>query len=59
MNYSLPYLLWSSQDDTERLACGNATRLTGIQWTYLKVAQREYEILHPSDFKELMEAFSK
>jgi type III restriction enzyme len=33
--------------------CENATQLTGTNWQYLKVPQKEFEGLHPSTFEEL------
>ena len=30
----------------------NAARLTGVEWRYRKVLQKEYEKLHPTDFEE-------
>jgi type III restriction enzyme len=39
--------------------CANATLLTGIAWKYLKVGQKEFESLHPSDFKEVTTALFK
>jgi hypothetical protein len=44
---------------TARRWCENATQLTGIQWRYLKVGQKEYEALHPSSFGEIVEAFPR
>jgi type III restriction enzyme len=37
--------------------CENATRLTGVQWRYLKVPQKEFEVLQASKLAEL-EAFA-
>lgn len=34
--------------------CDTATELTGTQWRYLKVLQKEFERLHPEDFEELI-----
>lgn len=33
--------------------CENATMLTGTQWTYLKVPQKEFEKLDPTEFADL------
>jgi len=33
--------------------CENATRLTGVQWEYLKVPQAEFNKLQPSEFADL------
>ncbi|MDO8550678.1 MAG: hypothetical protein Q7S39_11090, partial [Ignavibacteria bacterium] len=41
------------KDSAAILWCENATLLTGKQWKYLKVPQKEFEQLHPSDFEEL------
>jgi type III restriction enzyme len=32
----------------------SATRLTGTPWRYLKVPQKEYEQLRPSEFQDLL-----
>jgi type III restriction enzyme len=34
--------------------CENASLLTGISWTYLKVRQSDYNSLQPSEFTDLM-----
>ncbi len=36
--------------------CENATLLSGVEWNYLKVPQKEFEGLHPSTFDELKSA---
>jgi type III restriction enzyme len=36
--------------------CNTATQLTGNNWSYLKVGQREFEKLHPIEFDELIAA---
>jgi len=41
------------KDSAAILWCENSTLLTGKQWNYLKVPQKEFEQLHPSDFEEL------
>jgi type III restriction enzyme len=33
--------------------CKSATELTGVNWRYLKVLQKDFEQLHPSDFEGL------
>ncbi len=33
--------------------CENATSLTDESWHYLKVGQKDFEALHPTDFSEL------
>ncbi len=44
------------KDEAAERWCKNATMLTGTQWRYLKVPQKEFEQLHPSTFEELAEA---
>lgn len=44
----------SFKDRAAALWCENATRLTGVPWQYLKVPQREFERLRPSDFDDLI-----
>ena len=34
--------------------CENATILTGQQWRYVKVPQKEYLKLHPVEFTDLL-----
>lgn len=34
--------------------CNTATPLTGEQWQYIKVPQKEFEQLHPDNFEELV-----
>lgn len=41
------------KDRAAELWCENATNLTKTNWQYLKVPQKEFEGLHPSDFEEL------
>ena len=36
--------------------CKTATELTGKNWNYLKVGQKEFEKLHPTEFDELLAA---
>jgi type III restriction enzyme len=36
--------------------CRSATELTGENWNYLKVPQKEFEQLHPEGFEELLAA---
>ncbi len=43
----------ANKDRAASLWCENATRLTGTDWQYIKVKQKEYEQLQPDDFKEL------
>lgn len=33
--------------------CNSASELTGTQWKYLKVLQKDFDSLHPDDFTEL------
>jgi len=44
------------KDKAAELWCENATNLTKTNWQYLKVPQKEFEGLHPSDFEELVVA---
>ena len=37
----------------EKRWCENATMLTGIPWRYLKVPQKEFAKLQPSEFADL------
>ncbi len=41
------------KDRAAELWCENATRLTGQIWRYVKVPQKEYQRLQPSEFSEL------
>ncbi len=41
------------KDRAAQIWCENATLLTGAVWNYLKVPQREFEKLHPSDYADL------
>lgn len=45
------------KDKAAELWCENATNLTKTNWQYLKVPQKEFEGLHPSDFEELLNVF--
>ncbi|HEU5378662.1 MAG TPA: DEAD/DEAH box helicase family protein [Ktedonobacteraceae bacterium] len=42
------------KDMAAQLWCENATTLTGQQWRYVKVPQKEYEKLQPVEFYDLM-----
>jgi type III restriction enzyme len=42
------------KDRAAKLCCENATMLTGTTWRYLKVAQKDFEKLQPTDFSDLM-----
>lgn len=42
------------KDMAARLWCQNATILTGQQWRYVKVPQKEYEKLQPVEFYDLL-----
>ena len=44
----------SHKDRAARLWCENATRLTGVEWRYLKVPQKEFESLQPDEFEDLI-----
>jgi len=41
------------KDEAAQRWCENATQLTGTNWQYMKVPQKEFEGLHPSTFEEL------
>jgi len=41
------------KDRAAQIWCENATLLTGTQWAYLKVPQREFEKLQPKEFTDL------
>lgn len=42
------------KDRAAVLWCENASLLTGVEWHYLKVPQKEFEKLHPDDFSDLI-----
>ncbi len=42
------------KDMAAHLWCQNATALTGQQWRYVKVPQKEYERLQPVEFYDLL-----
>jgi type III restriction enzyme len=44
----------ANKDRAAMLWCENATRLTGTDWRYLKVPQKEYEKLRPDEFADLL-----
>ena len=46
------------KDRAAKIWCENATLLTDTPWTYMKVLQKEYTKLQPSEFGELEVAFS-
>lgn len=41
------------KDNAAQNWCATATELTGVQWNYLKVLQKEFEALRPVGFEEL------
>jgi type III restriction enzyme len=41
------------KDDAAERWCENATNLTGTNWHYVKVPQREFDGLQPSKFEDL------
>lgn len=43
----------ANKDRAAILWCENATRLTGSQWRYLKVPQKEFEALQPAEFADV------
>jgi type III restriction enzyme len=42
------------KDRAAQLWCENASRLTGTEWVYQKVMQKEFEKLQPGDFEDLI-----
>jgi len=42
------------KDAAARHWCDTANELTGQNWSYVKVSQKEYENLHPQSFEELV-----
>ena len=48
----------ANKDRAATLWCENATGLTGTQWKYIKVPQKEFEELQATELKDLM-VFSK
>ncbi|MBV8695809.1 MAG: DEAD/DEAH box helicase family protein [Ktedonobacteraceae bacterium] len=42
------------KDRAANIWCENAMRLTGTQWRYVKVPQKEYEKLQPVEFSDLL-----
>ncbi len=42
------------KDRAAQLWCENATKLTGEQWRYVKVPQKEYQRLQPVEFYDLL-----
>jgi len=42
------------KDRAAHMWCENATRLTGEQWRYVKVPQKEYDKLQPVEFSDLL-----
>lgn len=42
------------KDGAARLWCRNATDLTGTNWRYIKVPQKEFESLRPNEFEDLI-----
>ena len=46
------------KDRAARIWCENATLLTGVSWSYLKVPQAEFERLRASDLSDLRLAFA-
>ena len=41
------------KDRAAQIWCENATLLSGTQWSYIKVPQKEFERLQPSEFSDL------
>ena len=44
----------SHKDRAARLWCENATLLTGTEWRYIKIPQKEFESLRPDEFEDLI-----
>jgi type III restriction enzyme len=44
----------ANKDRAATLWAENATRLTGTQWQYVKVPQKEFEKLEPSEFADML-----
>ena len=44
----------SIQGPSSQMWCENATTLTGEQWRYVKVPQKEYMKLQPVEFYDLL-----
>jgi type III restriction enzyme len=42
------------KDRAAQLWCENATVLTGVEWVFRKVLQKEFEKLQPTDFEDLV-----
>jgi type III restriction enzyme len=42
------------KDRAAQLWCENATKLTGEQWRYVKVPQKQYQMLQPAEFYDLL-----
>jgi type III restriction enzyme len=42
------------KDRAARLWCENASLLTGTEWQFKKIMQKEFETLHPDDFEDLI-----
>lgn len=47
------------KDRAAQVWCENATLLTGIQWEYVKVPQKEFESLEPTHFLDLSVFFNR
>ena len=44
----------ANKDRAAILWCENATRLTGVDWQYVKVPQKEFEKLQADEFGDLL-----
>jgi type III restriction enzyme len=42
------------KDRAAQIWCENATILTGTSWSYVKVRQKEFETLQPTQFSDLL-----
>jgi type III restriction enzyme len=43
----------ANKDRAASLWCENATKLTGVEWEYIKVRQKEFEKLQPDEFVDI------
>lgn len=43
------------KDEAASAWCERATKLTGIQWHYLKVLEVDYRKMQPADFEDVVE----
>jgi type III restriction enzyme len=41
------------KDRAAQIWCENASFLTGINWSFIKIPQKQFESLHPATFTDL------